>query len=105
MRAARAAQRRHLGDDALLVHIKAIHAETRGGYGWPWTCKELLARGLRLLGDRVLQGLAWKIADQLRWPDTFMAEYIALTDGKHPAPVTSPGGTTMTSTRPGGRKP
>jgi predicted nucleic acid-binding protein len=34
---------------------------------------------LRLLGDRVLQGLAWKIADQLRWPDTFMAEYLALT--------------------------
>ncbi|MDP3084623.1 MAG: hypothetical protein Q8N44_13180 [Rubrivivax sp.] len=38
-------------------------------------------RGLRvrLLGDRVLQGLAWKIADQLGWPDTFVAEYIALT--------------------------
>ena len=34
---------------------------------------------LRLLGDRVLQGLAWKIANQLGWPDTFMAEYIALT--------------------------
>ena len=39
----------------------------------------LRALRLRLLGDRVLQGLAWKIADQLRWPDTFMAEYIALT--------------------------
>lgn len=38
-------------------------------------------RGLRprLLGDRVLQSLAWKIADQLSWPDTFVAEYIALT--------------------------
>lgn len=38
-------------------------------------------RGLRvrLLGDRVLQSLVWKIADQLGWPDTFMAEYIALT--------------------------
>lgn len=38
-------------------------------------------RGLRirLLGDRVLQNVAWKIADQLRWPDTFDAEYIALT--------------------------
>lgn len=34
---------------------------------------------LRLLGDRVLQGLAWKLAEQLGWPDTFMAEYIALT--------------------------
>jgi predicted nucleic acid-binding protein len=38
-------------------------------------------RGLRirLLGDRVLQGTAWKVADQLGWPDTFDAEYIALT--------------------------
>ena len=37
IRLASAAQRRHPGDDALLVHIEAIHAETRGGYGWPRT--------------------------------------------------------------------
>jgi predicted nucleic acid-binding protein len=38
-------------------------------------------RGLRirLLGDRVLQKVAWKIADGLGWPDTFDAEYVALT--------------------------
>ena len=38
-------------------------------------------RGLRirLLGDRVLQSVAWKIAAQLGWPDTFVAEYVALT--------------------------
>jgi predicted nucleic acid-binding protein len=38
-------------------------------------------RGLkiRLLGDRVLQRVAWKVADQLEWPDTFDADYIALT--------------------------
>jgi len=37
-------------------------------------------RGLRirLLGDRVLQNVAWKVADQLGWPDTFAAEYVAL---------------------------
>jgi predicted nucleic acid-binding protein len=34
---------------------------------------------LRLLGDRVLQRVAWKIAGRLGWPDTFVAEYIALT--------------------------
>ena len=34
---------------------------------------------LRLLGDRVLQSVAWKIADQLGWPDTYTAEYLALT--------------------------
>ncbi len=38
-------------------------------------------RGLRirLLGDSALQSRAWKIADQLRWPNTFDAEYVALT--------------------------
>jgi predicted nucleic acid-binding protein len=34
---------------------------------------------IRLLGDRVLQNVAWKIADQLGWPDTLDAEYVALT--------------------------
>lgn len=38
-------------------------------------------RGLkvRLLGDRVLQRVAWRIAGELDWPDTFTAEYVALT--------------------------
>jgi len=38
-------------------------------------------RGLRirLLGDRVLQNVAWKAAVLLGWPDTFDAEYVALT--------------------------
>jgi predicted nucleic acid-binding protein len=37
-------------------------------------------RGLRirLLGDRVLQNVAWKVADQLGWSDTLDAEYVAL---------------------------
>jgi len=34
---------------------------------------------IRLLGDRVLQDAAWKVAGQLGWPDTFDAEYVALT--------------------------
>jgi predicted nucleic acid-binding protein len=34
---------------------------------------------IRFLGDRVLQQVAWKIADQLGWPDTLNAEYVALT--------------------------
>ncbi len=34
---------------------------------------------IRLLGDRVLQKTAWKVADTLGWPDTFDAEYVALT--------------------------
>lgn len=47
-------------------------------------------RGLRirLLGDRVLQNVAWRIADQLGWPDTFDAEYVALTQLQADALVT-----------------
>ena len=47
-------------------------------------------RGLRirLLGDRVLQNVAWKVADQLGWSETFDAEYIALTQLQADAFVT-----------------
>ena len=34
---------------------------------------------IRLLGDRSLQDHAWRIAAKLNWPDTYQAEYIALT--------------------------
>jgi predicted nucleic acid-binding protein len=34
---------------------------------------------IRLLGDRVLQSVAWSVARTLDWPDTYRAEYIALT--------------------------
>jgi predicted nucleic acid-binding protein len=43
---------------------------------------------IRLLGDRVLQNVAWKIADQLGWPDTLDAEYVALTQLQADALVT-----------------
>ncbi len=39
----------------------------------------LSALKVRLLGDRVLQRVAWEIAQELGWQDTFVAEYLALT--------------------------
>ncbi|HSE10777.1 MAG TPA: hypothetical protein VLB29_19085 [Nocardioidaceae bacterium] len=47
-------------------------------------------RGLRirLLGDRVLQSVAWKVADRLGWSDTYDAEYVALTQLQADAIVT-----------------
>lgn len=50
-------------------------------------------RGLRirLLGDRVLQATAWKVADQLGWPDTLAAEYVALTQLQADALITLDG--------------
>lgn len=34
---------------------------------------------IRLLGDAVLRRRAWKLADELGWPSTYDAEYLALT--------------------------
>jgi hypothetical protein len=38
---------------ALLAHIKAIHAETRGAYGWPRVWRELRRRNVRAGKERV----------------------------------------------------
>jgi predicted nucleic acid-binding protein len=43
---------------------------------------------IRLLGDRVLQSVSWKVADRLDWPDTFTAEYVAVTQLQADAFVT-----------------
>ena len=43
---------------------------------------------LRLLGDRVMHSVAWDVADQLGWSDTFDAEYVALTQLQADALVT-----------------
>jgi hypothetical protein len=40
--------RRSHSDEVLLAHIRAIHAQLRGEYGWPRMHKELLARGVRV---------------------------------------------------------
>ncbi|ASW04334.1 IS3-like element ISBxe1 family transposase [Paraburkholderia aromaticivorans] len=47
--------RRRISNDALLVHIKAVHAESKGEYGWPRVWKKLLAQGIRVSKDRVQQ--------------------------------------------------
>ncbi|AXC11997.1 Mobile element protein [Acidisarcina polymorpha] len=42
------AQRRHLSDAALLVHIRAVFAANRGAYGWPRVWRQLLRQGVRV---------------------------------------------------------
>ncbi len=51
-RKAQCGERSRLSDDALLVHIKVIHAESKGSYGWPRAWTALLARGIRVGKDR-----------------------------------------------------
>jgi transposase InsO family protein len=82
VRRASGAQRRHLSNDALLVHIKAIHAETRGGYGWPRTWKELLARGIRVGKERV-QKLMQRHGIRARGKKRFKVT----TDSNHDLPI------------------
>ena len=53
VRRASSSQRRHLSDEALLVHIKALYAQTRGAYGWPRIWRELVARGISVGKERV----------------------------------------------------
>ncbi|GAA1928362.1 hypothetical protein GCM10009775_20510 [Microbacterium aoyamense] len=43
---------------------------------------------VRLLGDRVSRSTAWKIADQLGWDDTELAEYLAVAKLQSDALVT-----------------
>jgi putative transposase len=40
-----------VSNEALLAHIRAIQAETKGEYGWPRVWKELLARCVRVGKD------------------------------------------------------
>ncbi len=44
---------KRIGNDALLVHIRAAHAESRGEYGWPRVWKQLLINGIRVGKERV----------------------------------------------------
>jgi predicted nucleic acid-binding protein len=43
---------------------------------------------IRMHEDYLLQKAAWKVADQLGWPDTFDAEYVALTQLEADALIT-----------------
>jgi predicted nucleic acid-binding protein len=48
----------------------------------------VLALRMRLLGDRRLQSTAWEVAERLGWPDTYDAEYVAVTQLQADAFVT-----------------
>ena len=39
--ACKIAGRRHLSEEALVVHIRAVYAANRGAYGWPRVWREL----------------------------------------------------------------
>jgi transposase InsO family protein len=81
-RVRQARPRRHHSNDALLVHIRAVHSESRGEYGWPRVWKELQARGIRVGKERVR-----KLMQLHDIRARSKRKYKATTDSKHSLPV------------------
>ena len=69
-------------DEALLAHIRAIHAEVKGEYGWPRMHKELVARGIRVGKDRVR-----KLMQQHGIKAKTKRKFVVTTDSRHSLPV------------------
>ena len=73
---------KRISNEALLVHILAIHAEVKQEYGWPKMWKELLARGIRVGKERVrklmkLHGIKAR----------GKKKFVVTTDSKHNLPI------------------
>jgi len=73
---------KRISDDALLVHIRAIHAQSKGEYGWPRVYKQLLANGLRASKERVR-----KLMQRHGIKARARRKYKATTDSRHNLPV------------------
>ena len=81
-RPSRPSSGKRLSDEAVLVHIKAIHAEVKREYGWPRMAKELVARGVAVGKDRVRR-LMQRHGIKARGKK----KYVVTTDSKHALPI------------------
>jgi predicted nucleic acid-binding protein len=72
--------------------LSTLHEAVHRGEIAPDVALERLIRiraiPIRLLGDAVLRRRAWDLAEQLGWPETYDAEYVALTQLQADALVT-----------------
>ena len=73
---------KRISEEALLVHIKAIHAEVKQEYGWPRMWKELVARGIRVGKDRVR-----KLMQRHGIKARGKRKFVVTTDSKHKLPI------------------
>jgi len=76
------ARRRHLSDQALLVHIRAVFAAHRGAYGWPRIWRQLRAEGIRV-GKLRVQQLMQRHGIRARGKRRFRVT----TDSRHGLPI------------------
>lgn len=65
------------------MHIRAVHAETRGAYGWPRIWRELRKRGVRV-GKQRVQRLMQAHGIRARGKRRFR---VVTTDSRHSLPV------------------
>src|ERR1019366_284690 len=77
------AERRHLSNEALLVHISAVYAENRAAYGWPRIWGELIKRGIRV-GKQRQQRLMTHAGIRACGKRKF---HVTTTDSKHNLPI------------------
>jgi len=72
--------------------LSALHEAVHRGELPADVARDHLARigrmPIRLLGDAVLRRRAWDLAERLGWPETYDAEYVALTQLQADAFVT-----------------
>ena len=76
------AQGQRISEEALLVHIRSIHAASRQCYGWPRIWAQLRAQGVRVGKERVrrlMQRHGIRACTKRR--------YMASTDSRHALPV------------------
>lgn len=73
---------KRMSDEALLTHIRAIHAEVKGEYGWPKMWKELVARGHRVGKERVR-----RLMQQHGIRARCKRKFVVTTDSKHHLPI------------------
>jgi predicted nucleic acid-binding protein len=72
--------------------LSLLHEAVHRGELSAEVARERIARvngmRIRLLGDAVLRRRAWELADRLGWAETYVAEYLALTQLQADAFVT-----------------
>jgi putative transposase len=75
--------RRHLSEEALTVHVRAVYQEHRGAYGWPRVWRQLRAQGVRV-GKQRVQRLMQQLGLRARGRRRFR---VTTTDSRHDLPI------------------
>ncbi len=73
---------KRINDEALLVHIKAAHAGSKGEYGWPRIWKDLRASGVRVGKERIR-----RLMKQHGIKARGKRKFVVTTDSKHNLPI------------------